>query len=454
MRKWIYVSLLALLVVVGCNKPTDVTAVPAHTATPAVEPRPGGAIQALGTLRPARVQQQSFRAGGPIAALPARLGLPVQAGDLLAELDTTAQQLELERAQAEAAVQQAALDALLAGPGQAEIDRAQAEHAQQVAQAEFALRVAQLQLEQAGLARPDTDLALAEMERARLELQRLQARAGSPQAEVTLAQIALARAQDALTAAQDEYQKALDRPWEPQRIRDALAEGVQQAQWDVEAAQARLDAAEGALRAHAYGLELLAAQGDAIEVQVDETQTAQAAHRVALALLAARVDQAQAELDALHAWTNPLLDPASPDEVAQAHARLRQAQAGVEQLQWQLAGAELRAPYDGVISAVYARQGEWATGGIPVVEVIDVSRWIVETRNVSESEIGRIQIGQGAEVRVLALESPIVRGEVAAISPVAVVQQGDTTYTLTIALEPTDLALWSGMNVQVRIDVE
>ena len=57
-------------------------------------------------------------------------------------------------------------------------------------------------------------------------------------------------------------------------------------------------------------------------------------------------------------------------------------------------------------------------------------------------------------MQVLALGGQVARGKVAAISPVAVVQQGDTTYTLTIALDPTDLALWSGMNAQVRIEVD
>jgi hypothetical protein len=42
---------------------------------------------------------------------------------------------------------------------------------------------------------------------------------------------------------------------------------------------------------------------------------------------------------------------------------------------------------------------------------------------------------------------------VATISPVAVVQQGDTTYTLMIELEPTNLNLRPGMTVQVEIVV-
>ena len=42
-------------------------------------------------------------------------------------------------------------------------------------------------------------------------------------------------------------------------------------------------------------------------------------------------------------------------------------------------------------------------------------------------------------------------GRVLIISPVAVAQQGDTTYTLTIELEHTDLNLRPGMTVQLDI---
>jgi len=166
------------------------------------------------------------------------------------------------------------------------------------------------------------------------------------------------------------------------------------------------------------------------------------------------VEQAQQDLDALTAWTNPLLDPAPPEAIAQARARLRQAELAVDQVRWHVAGAEIRAPFDGVISAVYAHPGEWAAAGMPALQVIDTTRWTVETRSVSELSIGQIQIGQDAEVQILALENQVVRGQVASISPVAVVQQGDTTYTLLIALEPTDLALWSGMNAQVHVRIE
>ena len=107
-----------------------------------------------------------------------------------------------------------------------------------------------------------------------------------------------------------------------------------------------------------------------------------------------------------------------------------------------------------MISALYARPGEWSQPGTPVVEILDTARWTIETRNVSERTIGQIRPGQAAAVQIIAFGSETLHGQVDTISPVAVVQQGDTTYTLMIALERTDLNLRPGMNAQVEIQTQ
>ena len=179
---------------------------------------------------------------------------------------------------------------------------------------------------------------------------------------------------------------------------------------------------------------------------------AQVAYSDTLHLLAAEVARAELHPESLGAWTNPLLDPPAVEDVTQARAHVRQAEIAVEQLRLQMDRAVLRAPFDGVVSTVYLRPGEWAAAGIPVLEALETHRWRVETRNVSELDICRVRVGQGATVQVLAFDREALRGIITAISPVAVVQQGDTTYTLSIELEETDLNLRPGMNVQVEIE--
>ncbi len=78
----------------------------------------------------------------------------------------------------------------------------------------------------------------------------------------------------------------------------------------------------------------------------------------------------------------------------------------------------------------------------------------IETKNVAELQIARVRVGQEVRVRVNAFRDEPLTGRVVTISPVAVVQQGDTTYTLSIELEPTDLNLRPGMTVQVDILTE
>jgi HlyD family secretion protein len=456
-RNLLYVLLsLVLLVGTGCQAKSTSPPTPTPSASAYAQPKSVGTgrITALGTVRPAQALQLSLTVSGPMQSVYVRLGTEVKESDLLAELDTAMLDLQLRSAREEVAARQAALDALLSGPSEAAVERAKAAHAQQVAQAKIALQIAQLQLAQAkhqGQA-STVDMARLGLQQATYQLE--QARAQSPTPEITIAQVSLARAQDTLARAQDEYRKALDRPWEPQEIRDGLARAVQQAEWDVALAEARLAAAQNAQLAHQHGLSALGVQSSIADAQVAQALDAQAAYTATLALLAATVEQAQLTLDGLQAWTNPLLDPVSQQEIAQAEARVRQAELAAEQLALQIEGAELRAPFDGVISAVHVRPGEWAVPGAPVVEILDTTRWYVETRNVSELTIGQVSVGQAATVQIIPFGGETLQGQVDTISPVAVVQQGDTTYTLMIALEPSDLNLRPGMNAQVEIQIE
>ena len=91
---------------------------------------------------------------------------------------------------------------------------------------------------------------------------------------------------------------------------------------------------------------------------------------------------------------------------------------------------------------------------MPVIELLDTSAWLIETKNVGELQIERVELGQEVQVSVNAFQGEMLSGRVVAISPEAVVQQGDTTYTLVIELEPTDLNLRPGMTARVEILVK
>jgi len=455
-RAAICAGLIVVVSLLGCQRGPVSTATPGATeiAASTSGAQPQGTIRALGTIRPAQTLSLSFGVSAPVHTISARVGTVIRAGDVLAELDTTPLALELEGAEQSVVYWQAKLDSLRAGASPAEVERAEAAHAQQVVEAELALEIAQQKVAQAERQTSDADVIAAHAALQQLESQLAQSRALSPDAQVAISQVELESARDVLAAAQDEYGKALDRPWEPQEIRDALAKEVQRAEWNVEIAESRLADAERAQQAHVLGTEALAAQRPALQARLGQALAARASYSDTLDILSTEVALAEARLSALWSWQNPLLDAPSRTEIAQVEAQLRQAQVSVEQLQWQIECSVLHAPFDGVIAAVRVRPGEWVAPGAPVLEVVDTSRWYVETRNVSELSIGQVRAGQRAIVEVLALDRTEIGGTVDTISPVAIVQQGDTTYTLMVAVDATDLPLRPGMNAQVQIELD
>jgi len=145
------------------------------------------------------------------------------------------------------------------------------------------------------------------------------------------------------------------------------SEAIRIAQAAVRQAEAQRDRALGAQKAQGIGQEILQVQISEAQGYLAQAIAAQEAYTITLDMLAVGVEAARLELDALRAWENPYLDPASLEEIAQARARLRQAELSVAQLELQLQSTELRAPFDGVISALEVRRAwkdnnhEWIT---------------------------------------------------------------------------------------------
>jgi HlyD family secretion protein len=70
---------------------------------------------------------------------------------------------------------------------------------------------------------------------------------------------------------------------------------------------------------------------------------------------------------------------------------------------------------------------------------------------MSELQIAKVKVGQKATVTVNAFSGQELTGRVVGFSPIAIVQQGDTTFTVTIELDETNLPLRWGMTAKVRI---
>jgi multidrug resistance efflux pump len=258
--------------------------------------------------------------------------------------------------------------------------------------------------------------AAAAITNAQTMLSQARTQAGQRSNYDTIDRVALKYAERALADAQREYEKVLNdfrtHDWAPSSpAGTALAEAKDR--YDSAVAQYNLHAAD-----RAY----------AVAIANAEAQLAQA-----------RLSLYQAQ------------NPIRPEAIRLAQLDVERAQQAAEATRSDLERATLNAPFDGIVSAVDISPDEWAAPGAQGIELLDVSEWRVETKNVGELQIARVKAGQEVRVRVNAFQGETLQGHVLTISPVAVVQQGDTTYTLTIALEPTSLNLQPGMTAQVEI---
>jgi HlyD family secretion protein len=267
--------------------------------------------------------------------------------------------------------------------------------------------------------------------------------------------VGLERAQIALSDAQDEYNKALDRPWEDQDIRDAWADQVEQRTLDLRQAQAQLDGARNARTANARGLAVVAAQIQEAEVQLAQAQAAQAAYDVTLETLATDVEAAQLRLEALRAWDNPLRDPPTADEIEQAQARLEQAKLAVSRLELQIEDATLRAPFAGTVVEVYLEQGDQVVAGQPALTLATLDELVVRTIDLTELDIAQVAEGQPVVVSVDAMPDLEFAGTVSEIPLRGSDYRGDVVYEVNVELlDVAGIPLRWGMTAMVKIDTK
>jgi RND family efflux transporter MFP subunit len=144
--------------------------------------------------------------------------------------------------------------------------------------------------------------------------------------------------------------------------------------------------------------------------------------RLDAAEVKARLEQAQASLaQAEKDWNRSSAlfkgQAVTRSEYDSAESRHTLAKAGVAEAQAMMQYAEVRAPFDGVVSRKWADVGDLASPGKPLVEIEDPSSLQLEA-DIPESLAGRIQVGTALAVRLDGLEAEIP-GKVAEMAPSA-----------------------------------
>lgn len=169
-------------------------------------------------------------------------------------------------------------------------------------------------------------------------------------------------------------------------------------------------------------------------------------------ILEAKVKEAEAGVLAADAQIRYLNRLATdPLHYESAAADLERAQALLESAKATLATqSTLSAPFAGTIISVDIAPAETVVPGQTVIVLGDLSRYRIETTDLSERDVTRIQIGQPAGIFIEALGEQFT-GEVIDIDRVSSTLGGDVVFKVTIDLDEQPQGLLWGMSADVQI---
>ncbi len=185
----------------------------------------------------------------------------------------------------------------------------------------------------------------------------------------------------------------------------------------------------------------------------DQVKAGQVLVELDTTLLEAKVREAEANLAAAQVQVK-YLKRVGTDEVhlESAQAEADRAQALLDSAHATLAAqSTLVAPFDGTIASVDISSGETVVPGRVVITMGDFSKFQVETKDLSERDVPRVQIGQNVNIFIEALNQEF-SGKVIDISRVSSTLGGDVVFKVTIDLNKQPQGLLWGMSADVKIE--
>jgi len=215
---------------------------------------------------------------------------------------------------------------------------------------------------------------------------------------------------------------------------------------DIAEGRAQVNRAQADLRGAQEDLvrmEKLLASGSGVDKARDDART--------------RRDMAAAGLEGARERLRKLRAGSRPQEIDAAAARVAGADARIAQLEQQIADAVVKSPVAGVVTGKLVEAGELVTRGTGLVVIAELARpWL--TVYLSEPDLGRIRLGQEAEVSTDAGQRRTAR--VLYVSPQAEftpknVQTPDEraklVYKVKLGLDNADGLFKPGMPAEARL---
>ena len=165
-----------------------------------------------------------------------------------------------------------------------------------------------------------------------------------------------------------------------------------------------------------------------------------------VALLEAQIEKGQRDFEIYSAGPDP-------GDVALAEARITNAEAQLAAAMATITDRELKAPFDGVISAVHVNPGEWVAPGSPLLLIGNFDHLQVETTDLGELDVAQILVGDPAMVTFDSLPDLALQGTVSKIAPKSIGGSG-VVFPVVIELDQIPAALRWGMTASIDIALD
>jgi HlyD family secretion protein len=374
----------------------------------------------------------NFLQSGTVQQVLVQAGSRVQAGQVLAQLDDSNLQLQLQNAQVNLKIAQDKL-AQTKNPTTT----------QDIANARSQVDAAQAAYNKVAAGATSTDIAAAQSQVASAQAAYNAAvkSAGTSNSQLDASAAALEKAQVALQQAQSAYDRVASNPGIGAMAQSAT---LQSATIDYNQAKANYEALQATVGTNATST-VQSAQSQLEQAQANLAKLKNQVTKDDLTTAQATVTQAQNNLQ-------KLLAPPDVNALDIAQNGVDQAQIAVKQAQLQVQQAQIIAPFAGTVTAVNVTvgQGTASAGTSGAIQLADLDNLEISV-NMAETDVSRIKTGQQAQVTLDALPDAALTGVVTQIAPAGVLTQGVVNYPIVVTVHNAPATVKTGMTANLNI---
>jgi len=382
-----------------------------------------------GTIRPYQEIMIPAQISGTADEVNVEIGAQVAEGELLLSINTD--RLIIQKKQAEAGLESARANyqELINGATEEALQRSEASYEQ----AESALDNAKTNLELVQKIYNDKTSLKQQLLNAEQQLRSSEQQLKIAEENLRQAEVNFEQAERAYQRSKDLYE---DQVISEQEFEDAESR-YKNAQSSLNNAESSLNQAEASLSTAEENYRLTKNTYDNPTELKQQLENARS-----------QVANAESNLRVAEANLTETRKGAREERIRASRAQVQQAEAGLEEINLNLAYAEIESPIDGVIYQVNVDEGEMINTGQSIVNVMNLSELFVEVE-VTAGTVSRIKQGDKAAVKAEII-SQSISGEITNISPS--VNPQSKNYLVKVKIANPEGVLKAGMFADVEFE--